>query len=194
MTDAKSFICALCESDDDQVKPLLRACNREQWLGLKDIAQRILTHRIPLNGKLPKKSKRWLHNFAFKHNTPGRLKRSVTQRGGSQAALAGQVIKVLAKSAAPHLKTVGKAILTDVISSGVKGLANRFRRKPAPINENSDEETDRLLTESSAIINQKGGVRYLKEEEEDISNVPANDYERRYNESDPYLDVAEYDF
>lgn len=132
MTDGRSFLRALAVCHPSQATPLIRECNDEQLSALQQMTRKVLNGDIKMEAKLPRNAKRLLTNVAFRHQSPKSLRRALCQRGGSRAALAGQVFKVMAKAAVPALKKVGQKIVQEGISSGAQLVVDKFSNKKVP--------------------------------------------------------------
>jgi len=162
MSDGKSFIRSLAICHPSQATPLLRNSTDGQLMAMQQVVQNVLSKKIPLNTKLPKQFRRRLHNIAFRHATPQQIRRSLTQRGGNAAVMAGKVMKTLAHAAAPHLKTVGKVIVQEGISKGIENIRARIKGKktkklPPPFqvsntpptpSDPDQEELDRIVNQA----------------------------------------------
>lgn len=81
--------------------------------------------------------------------------------------LAGKVLKLLAKAAAPKLKKIGAQLLKTGISTGMQAVSDQITRKTSDTNENSLHKIKPLTPELSSPPSPPSPTATSKDDDDD---------------------------
>ena len=87
--------------------------------------------------------------------------------------LAGKVLKLLAKAAAPKLKKIGAQLLKTGISTGMQAVSDQITRKTSDTNANSLHKIKPLTPELSSPPSPPSPTATSKDEDDDYDDLEA---------------------